>query len=607
MSQIKLETRYVGDIRGKFILPDYQRGYRWGSEEVKLLLDDIFANADRAYCLQPVVVKNLGKDTDGNDLYELIDGQQRLTTIFLIYTYMYKSSGGFLSAPKFRLTYQTREHTEKFLADIDPELASENIDFFFISRAYSYIESYFEDKGDKRRSAITRLNEFFDGTERDGQKAGVSVIWYEIPPTESGIELFERLNIGKIPLTSSELVKALFLRDDASEEIGSRREEISLQWDNMERELRESSLWGFLTNSKAKEYPTRIDLILDLIAGRDRADKEKYRTFFYFDREISRRKALDEKDVLLKVWKEIFHTFLTLKEWHNDHDFYHKIGYLIASGAMSLHDIYKLWNNDGSPLRKNVFTSKIDKAIRESVSECRDLGSLSYSQKYNPAIERLLLLMNVETERILDGGRRRFPFDRHKNGGHWSLEHIHAQHSEGLRTNEQRRLWLSDHARSLRSLGTEEADATAEKLEALAAEIGRNPKADKVMERMEPLHEATITLLSETRGEGEAESVYIHRLSNLALIDSGLNAALSNYVFDAKRNIIVDRDKRGTYIPFCTKMVFLKYYSGSDTQLHFWGERDRSAYLGAIKDVLGSYLPGEDADTVTDTETQEAL
>lgn len=82
MSQIKLETRYVGDIRGKFILPDYQRGYRWGSEEVKLLLDDIFANADRAYCLQPVVVKNLGKDTDGNDLYELIDGQQRLTTIF---------------------------------------------------------------------------------------------------------------------------------------------------------------------------------------------------------------------------------------------------------------------------------------------------------------------------------------------------------------------------------------------------------------------------------------------------------------------------------------------------------------------------------------------
>lgn len=171
------------------------------------------------------------------------------------------------------------------------------------------------------QSALTSLNEYFDGKERDGKKTGVSVIWYEIPQNENGIELFERLNIGKIPLTSSELVKALFLRDDASEEIGARQEEISLQWDNMERELREKSLWSFLTNSKVNAYPTRIDLILDLIAGRKESDKEKYRTFFYFDNEINRRHCLGEKNVLHNLWKDIFHTFLTLKEWHNDHDF----------------------------------------------------------------------------------------------------------------------------------------------------------------------------------------------------------------------------------------------------------------------------------------------
>lgn len=99
MAQIKLETRYVGEIKGKFLLPDYQRGYRWGEEEVKLLLDDIFANADKAYCLQPIVVKNLGYDSEGNSLYELIDGQQRITTIYLIYTYIHSLAPSFLDRP----------------------------------------------------------------------------------------------------------------------------------------------------------------------------------------------------------------------------------------------------------------------------------------------------------------------------------------------------------------------------------------------------------------------------------------------------------------------------------------------------------------------------
>ena len=51
-------------------------------------------------------------------------------------------------------------------------------------------------------------------------------------------------------------------------------------------------------------------------------------------------------------------------------------------------------------------------------------------------------------------------------------------------------------------------------------------------------------------------------------------------------------DKEGQYIPFCTKMVFLKYYTPSgENQLHFWGLADRIAYVKAINKVLESYLP----------------
>ena len=54
MSNIILDTKNVGKIKGLFYLPDYQRGYRWTSEEIKLLLDDIYESAGKPYCLQPM-------------------------------------------------------------------------------------------------------------------------------------------------------------------------------------------------------------------------------------------------------------------------------------------------------------------------------------------------------------------------------------------------------------------------------------------------------------------------------------------------------------------------------------------------------------------------
>ena len=71
-----------------FSVPFYQRGYRWEKQQVEDMLNDFleFVNKKKKpgefYCLQPVVVKQ------HNDVYDLIDGQQRLTTIYLIMTYL---------------------------------------------------------------------------------------------------------------------------------------------------------------------------------------------------------------------------------------------------------------------------------------------------------------------------------------------------------------------------------------------------------------------------------------------------------------------------------------------------------------------------------------
>ena len=84
---------------------------------------------------------------------------------------------------------------------------------------------------------------------------------------------------------------------------------------------------------------------------------------------------------------------------------------------------------------------------------------------------------------------------------------------------------------------------------------------------------------------------YLHSIGNMALLSSSDNAALNNSTFDVKRNEIIRMDKEGQYIPFCTRMVFLKYYTPSaDNQVHFWGHSDRVAYIEAMNMVLDNYL-----------------
>ena len=554
-NDIILETKLVADIKGDFFVPSYQRGYRWGEVEVTRLLDDVYQNGKKNYCLQPVVVRKK------NDVYELIDGQQRLTTLYLIYRYM-KNVNPFFSEPAFNLTYQTREQSADFLNTLDMSKQEDNIDFWFIANAYKTIQKWFEQDLQIR---VMHIFEYF--------KEDVKIIWYEVGENEDAISLFTRLNIGKIPLTSAELVKAMFLSSDISENMSrEKQEEISLQWDNIERELHNESLWYFLTNSVKSEYQTRIDLVLDLISGKDGAIREKYYTFFKFD-EMRKDVSLDD------IWKKVYQTFLVLKGWYEDHDLYHKIGYLIAS-VTSLHKIFALSKDK----KKDEFNTSLDGLIKKSVAISGNYSELSYEKPLDhKRISTLLLLFNVESVRKTDGHAQRFPFDKFKrnkgNNVTWSLEHIHAQQSEGMKTQEVWKKWLELHLPSIENLKGNHGDLLNEMQNAIDM-----PKLERSV--FETIQQKVLNLLSVS---GNTE--YMHSIANLALLNTADNAALNNSTFDVKRNAIIEMDKRGQYIPFCTKMVFLKYYTPSaDNQLQFWGQADRIAYVKAINTVLSDYI-----------------
>jgi uncharacterized protein with ParB-like and HNH nuclease domain len=193
-----LEPKLVGDIEGEFYTPSYQRGYRW-KEEVEMLLNDIDEIAEgQDYCLQPIVVKNVGEKR-----YELIDGQQRLTTLFLIFRHMKQ-----LNIPltlNFSLEYETRGNIRNFLESVnDEKLVDEakNIDEYFIIETFKTISGWFQSKRDKLLT---------------------------------GFNLYKKL-----------LVKALFLcRNNGIDD--AKQLEIATQWDSIEKELQNDALWYFIT------------------------------------------------------------------------------------------------------------------------------------------------------------------------------------------------------------------------------------------------------------------------------------------------------------------------------------------------------------------------
>ena len=569
-SGIKLDKILVGNIAGEFNIPSYQRGYRWGVDEVIRLLDDIYSNGSKSYCLQPIVVKK------NDDKYELIDGQQRLTTLFILLQYIKKEYKPRIDV-KYSISYDVRKKSGEYLLDIKEELSETNIDFFHMYQAYKTIDAWFKKSDDDVLAADKIYNYLAEY---------VKIIWYEIPSdSKDAIGLFTRLNIGKIPLTSAELVKAMFLTETNLEINGKNTElkqklheakqnEISTQWDTIEKELHDESLWKFLTNAEKGRYKTRIDLVLDLIADKPSDCREKYYTFFYFD-------SLRKEKELSKVWQEIQHTFLLLKDWYEDHDLYHKIGYLIASEYKggSLVDIFKLSKGK----TKTQFKNKLDGLICDSIKIKSNYADLDYnSAKDRENITRLLLLFNVESVYQIDGKTQRFPFDQYKSftSGKvlWSLEHIHAQHSEGLKTQEQWKLWLEKHIASVRTVAKDKIELLKEMQDAI-------DKPKLIGDEFNKIYQKVIDVLSE-KGE-----MSIHTIANLTLLNTADNAALSNATFDVKRNEIIRMDKAGQYIPFCTKMVFLKYYTPSEkNQLHFWGREDRIAYIENINRVLDKYL-----------------
>lgn len=555
-----LEPRLVGDVIGKFFVPSYQRGYRWGKTEVSQLLDDIWDSNGRDYFLQPIVVKRRG-----NAEWELVDGQQRLTTLYLIFQYML-NSGLQSTGANFELEYETRARSATYLRELgttDEVAASDNIDFFHMRAAYSVIAEWFETRAHRKQNDANKFYSYL--------YESVQVIWYEVPAEVDATELFTRLNVGRIPLTDAELVKALLLtRARQVPDVGDRTREIVADWDTIERDLQDPEVWAFVAGERAAGA-TRIDLIFDLLA---RADLLRRRVAFETFEAL--RERIDSAP--LEFWEEVLDLHATIRWWFEDRELFHKIGFLRYHGVQ-LGELLKMAQGSAKSQFSRALTERIRARVGMSAEAVRDLD-------YERAPDRcqmVLTLMNVVTVSNLAHSTERYSFAGH-SAESWSLEHIHAQNAEALRTVDAWRQWLVLHRQVIADVPTIDEIARAELLEAIDLVV-----AEPTVPAARALEPRIAGVLAQDDAEDD-----MHSIANLALLASRDNTALTNSMFEVKRRKILELEKKGSFVPICTRQVFLKYFTGADAQqVHFWSAQDRAAYLDAMIDVLSPYLDKE--------------
>lgn len=649
-----LELKSIAELQKlAFYIPNYQRGYRWTRQQVEDLLNDIyeFSQKDNAgiYCLQPLVVVkkssdeqlldrvHAAKDLDEvkrilNGQWEVVDGQQRLTTIRLILEVLGRSRF-------YDITYQTRENSADFLNEVTTaEAAGEkaeekeknNIDFYHIYQAVTVIREWLKEKTDKKKIDEEKKKLF-----QDVLLNRVKFIWYETK--EDPKEVFTRLNIGKISLTNAELIKALLLNksnfgSSNDDKIRLWQQEIAMEWDVIEYALQSNEFWLFL-NAPGDERPTRIDYIFDMICRcdmlgcKDEKDtSDEFRTFRYFYHylAVQKQKKISLAQAVRTIWEKVREIFHTLQEWFDDMELYHYIGYLICMGRR-VDEIYKQWTDYAYKSEfieeylkkaiKGTLPFKDIEDIENTVYEVDPEGPLQIKGGSKTNCRSILLLHNLQTvinqNRILGANAKykngvfyKFPFHLYKLEG-WDVEHIDSNTENGLNDIQSQREWLLNAYFGLqdKTLRDQIQEFFTGKAYEQSEDSDKQTARDKAFTELK--HQ-----IEDVGGNNRLSQNEKNKIWNFTLLDSSTNRSYGNAIFPAKRRVIIGKDQgkkfspltidengqikessptengSSSFIPPCTKYVFLKYYNTDSFDPNAWTQKDAEAYKNNIIEVL---------------------
>lgn len=574
-------------FRKSFFVPTYQRGYRWTETQVKELLEDLYdfvstkKDENDYYCLQPIIVKKK------EDCWELVDGQQRLTALWLISALYYCSNKEDvinIERETYNLVYEQKDEFTALFNIIEAMLDNNSLK--------SLVEKFepYKEKCIDGRKLIESI-EYISRFSRNNKTAkgvlakifdsinSVRIIWYVLDENENSIQTFTNINANKIELTNAELIKAVLL-NAVDDELKMQNK--ALQWEEIEKGLNDNDFWSYMITKNRKNYNTRIDYLFEIFCDKhnllkqvDGKEKDRYAIF----RAIS--EFLVGKDVD-DVWKEIQDIYDTLRDWYNDYFLYHTIGLLLiidkGNDAVIINELY----NEYSKVDKKTFKNHILNRIKELyVSDKKvtpfskfdeeqikaDLEELTIQE--SEKVRSVLLLYNIALLVNANNTYERFPFELFKNGT-WDIEHINPQTPKDA-TAEEKKNWLQSYMQIIKD---------REILDNIEKCIQDNYENFAVVSDM----------VSQKLDIVDNDSI-----SNLVLLHASINRGYKNDCFSEKRKKIIEVERTKSndekYIPIGTKWVFLKGYDKA-SQLVVWAADDMKEYVEDISAKIYKMLGG---------------
>lgn len=640
-----------------FYIPSYQRGYRWTEKQVGDLLRDLlcFSNdlankgnkdeKDQFYCLQPIIARPITdidqlKTIFGDDfndsilehgVWEIIDGQQRLTTIFLLYKYLLDQKGWDAETLKdeedgkelYHICYATRKGSSSFLEnlslkaikDSSEEVFKENVDYFHMANAFKYISEWIKTDGksiniryqlggslDNVRTSLFKL---LNGMS-DTKGGSVQVLWYELAENKGkrNIKEFQKINTGKIRLTDAELIKGLFLleKNFSTSEKYIKQSELALEWEFIENTLHANNFWYFL-QKKGFDMPNRIDLLFNLIYKKaalkniqeedwdaklkevdiqlsDARQSEIFR--FYYNR-FEGKIGEDLQHEVGKAWDEVMELYRTLDDWFCTPSIYNYIGLLSQCGEdlcrLVLH--YEYLPEESTRLDfEDYLKERISFHLRKvKIDNEKKLILSTYKEHDN--IYKVLLTLNIhllnEQNQKLESESDvyKFPFDV-LNAQNWDIEHIDSFHTNALKKDNDKKEWIET------ALADRSDELSKDEKEQINLKIEENALDD------------AINIIKRNAQEVDTEEEIKNTIGNLTLLDAATNRVYGNSLFCTKRRIIIERIKQGVFVPVATQYIFAKFFDQKGTNRSLWTKEDMEAYHSYIYNVISNYLINEE-------------
>ena len=640
-----------------FYIPSYQRGYRWTVKQVGDLLRDLlcFANdftneetekkKDQFYCLQPIIARPItdeeklrfifrdeyNEDIKEHGVWEIIDGQQRLTTIYLLYKYLLDQKGWDAEKLKeeedgkelYHIHYATRDSSAKFLENLSVSMINDscgegfkrNVDFFHMTNAFKYIAEWIKKDGkdinlrynlggslDNVRTSFFKL---LNGTS-DTKGGSVQVLWYEIAESKekNTIKEFQKINTGKIRLTDAELIKGLFLlkKNFTAGDKYIKQSELALEWEFIENTLHTNNFWYFLQR-KGSDMPNRIDFLFHLIYKKhvlqhiqeeewdrilrsvdeklmDPRQSEIFR--FYYNR-FEGKMGEDLQQEVATAWNEVMELFRTLDDWFCSPSTYNFIGLLSQCGE----DLCRLiLHFDRMPEQssKTDFECYLKKRISYHLRGIKidiDKNLILNTYKERDNIYKLLLTLNIlllneqNQQFESDSDVYKFPFDV-LCAQNWDIEHIDSFHTNALKKEEDKIAWIN----------------TA--MEDRSEELSEEEREQIQTHLDEKTYDIAIGILKKNAKEVEVDEEIKNSIGNLTLLDATTNRSYGNSLFCTKRRIIIERIKQGVFIPIATQYIFAKFFDLKGTNRSLWTEEDMNAYHRYVYDVIANYIKDEE-------------